>query len=107
MKLLQIFLGLIFSLILLARSAPLSEDGLELFNVTLPHLPYNTTNASTVSTQGYDPSFTWHDYSTAQIWMGKSKVAVGSMVGHELYKTVCIAGSRQYYCGIRLPSTAD
>jgi hypothetical protein len=23
-----------------------------------------------------------------QIWMGKFKIAVGSMVGHELYKTV-------------------
>jgi hypothetical protein len=37
---------------------------------------------------GYDPSFEYHDYSTIQIWMGKKKTAVGSMVGADLYRKV-------------------
>jgi hypothetical protein len=37
---------------------------------------------------GYDPSYEYHDYSTAQIWLGRTKKSVGSVIGSELYGTV-------------------
>ncbi|KAH3995324.1 hypothetical protein HBH98_145100 [Parastagonospora nodorum] len=73
-------LFLTIGLIALVSAAPLSEDGLELLDITLPN--------RNMTAEGYDPSFDYFDYSTIQIWMGKDKVSVGTMTGADLYKTV-------------------
>lgn len=68
--------GLLLGLNGCINAAPVDE-GLKAVNISLP-----------VKTAGYDPSFEYHDYSTVQIWMGKDKRTVGTMVGSDLYDRV-------------------
>ena len=65
MRLSNIIFGLAIGLVFLitVTAVPLSEDGLELFNLNLTNRPAPGGNASAA---GYDPSFEWHDYSMTQ-----------------------------------------
>jgi hypothetical protein len=90
---LQFLLGLVLGLDALINAAPTSEDGLDPLNITLPDL--------NMTTQGYDPSFDYFDYSTAQVWMGTKPTYVGTMIGANLYRAVekilnerCPSGSK-------------
>jgi hypothetical protein len=47
-----------------------------------------------LSAQGYDPSVDYHNYCTAQVWIGKKKVTVGDVIGLALYKEVYAALDR-------------
>jgi len=90
-------LGLLLGLAMFLHAAPITEDGFEMMKVTLPqgnftgkHGPlYSNPSTLTLSeAQGYDPSLEYHDYSTAQVWMGKKMTTVGSAIGKELYDAV-------------------
>jgi hypothetical protein len=94
---LQFLLGLVLGLDALINAAPTSEDGLDPLNITLPDL--------NMTTQGYDPSFDYFDYSTAQVWMGTKPTYVGTMIGANLYRAVekilnerCPSGSKYNEC---------
>lgn len=41
-----------------------------------------------IAAADYDPSMEWHDYSTAQDWMGRNPVHVGNLVDMYLYGKV-------------------
>jgi hypothetical protein len=90
-------LGLLLGLATFLHAAPVTEDGFETMNVTLPqdnltskHSPFysNPSTLTMSEAQGYDPSLGYHDYSTAQVWMGKKMTTVGSAIGKELYDAV-------------------
>lgn len=93
----HLILGIFLDLATLLHAASITEDGLELMNVTLPQrnltgkdttYDYHLSILTLFKAQGYDPSFYYHDYSTAQVWMGKKMTTVGSVIGKELYDAV-------------------
>ncbi|KAL6702630.1 hypothetical protein ACN47E_001299 [Coniothyrium glycines] len=53
-------------------------------------VPVNVSfyDPGTASIAGYDPSFEWHDYSTVQIWIGRTPKSVGNTIGGHLYNKV-------------------
>jgi hypothetical protein len=90
-------LGILLGLATLLHAAPITENNFEPMNVTLPQGNFtgkHSTFDSDLSVlilfeaQGYDPSLEYHDYSTAQVWMGTKMTTVGSVIGLELYTAV-------------------
>jgi hypothetical protein len=48
-------------------------------------LTYVFTDQHLAMDQGWDPSFFWDSRSTVQLWMGKGKTQVGSIVEEKLF----------------------
>lgn len=46
------------------------------------------TNPPALGALGYDPSYYYHDYSTAQIWIGRTQQTVGWVVDADLYRKI-------------------
>ncbi|KAH7408817.1 hypothetical protein DE146DRAFT_777474 [Phaeosphaeria sp. MPI-PUGE-AT-0046c] len=90
MVLFKVVLGATIALAALVSTAAVSPpaDDLLPINITIPSSPHNTSDPAIAGSLGYDPSEDWHDYSTAQVWMGKAKVTVGNLVGFPLYSRI-------------------
>ncbi|KAH7076313.1 hypothetical protein FB567DRAFT_596919 [Paraphoma chrysanthemicola] len=92
----------ILGLTALINAAPTAEDGVnehnfDLLNITLPSI--------NMSVMADNPWNTWHDSSVAQVWLGKNRQAVGTMVGSDIYDRMwqlldqaCPAGSKFNEC---------
>ncbi|KAH7353159.1 hypothetical protein BKA66DRAFT_430561 [Pyrenochaeta sp. MPI-SDFR-AT-0127] len=86
MKIAKFFLGLATGLRALAVAAPTPDEVVPSLDTTLP-LNKNSDLVDTNVT-GYDPSYDYFDYSTAQVWIGRTRKTVGWVIEGELYRTV-------------------
>ncbi|KAH4117311.1 hypothetical protein HBH98_145240 [Parastagonospora nodorum] len=84
------FLGILLGLATLLHAAPITENDFEPMNVTLPHGNFTGKHST------FDSDLSYHDYSTAQVWMGTKMTTVGSVIGLELYSAVYGALDRNF-----------
>ncbi|KAH7408793.1 hypothetical protein DE146DRAFT_647204 [Phaeosphaeria sp. MPI-PUGE-AT-0046c] len=86
MLFIQLFYSLLALLVSIAAAIPLAEDSRSA-NVTIPDT-LNISDPILAGEQGWDPSFYHHDYSMVQVWMGKAKTQVGTLIEAKLYEKI-------------------